>query len=156
MRKKILVMALIIAGAFSVGTVAQNKDSKDCPKKECTAVAKDCKKSACPFDGMNLTDAQKNQLKTLNTQMCDSRKEIKDKKIENAKEIKAGREAAQTKYNEGLKKILTPEQYTQYLEKQLNNKNCKKGDRYCNKKGNDCTKDKKCCDKKADCPKAKK
>lgn len=144
MRKKILVMALIVAGAFSVSTVAQNKDSKDCPKKECTA-KQDCKKSSCPFEGMNLTDAQKTQIKTLNGQMKDSRKEIKDKRKDNAKEIKASREAAQTKYNEGLKKILTPEQYTQYLEKQLKNKDSRKGGKHM-KKADNCKMTKKCSD----------
>lgn len=133
MRKKILLIALIAAGAFSVSTVAQqSKGSNNCPEKECTAT-KDCKKSNCPLEGLNLTDAQKAQIKVLNGQMCDSRKELRDKKQENAKEIKTCREAVQTKYNEGLKKILTPDQYTQYLEKQLQNRDSRKGDRYRNK-----------------------
>lgn len=142
MRKKILLIALVIAGTFSVSTVAQGKNSNNCPQKECTAT-NDCRHSNCPLEGLNLTDAQKAQIKTLNGQMCDSRKELRDKKQENAKEIKAGREAAKTKYNEGLKKILTPEQYTQYLEKRLKYKDSRKGDRY-SKKGNNRKMDRRC------------
>lgn len=103
----------------------------------------DCRQANCPLQGLNLTDAQKAQIKNLNGQMCDSRKELRNKKKENAKEIKAGREAAQTKYNEGLKKILTPDQYTQYLEKQVKNKDSRKGDRY-SKKGHYGNRDKRC------------
>lgn len=79
MRKKILLIAFVIAGTFSVSTVAQGKNSNNCPQKECTAT-NDCRHSNCPLEGLNLTDAQKAQIKTLNGQMCDSRKELRDQK----------------------------------------------------------------------------
>lgn len=142
MRKKILLIAIILAGTFSAGTVAQNNRSGNCPQKECSQM-QDSRKNMCPFDGLNLTDAQKAQLQTLNEQMRTSRKEIMKERKENAQQIKAGREAMQTKYNEGLKKILTPEQYTQYLEKRLKMMNGMKGDRS-SKKGNDYKKGRQC------------
>lgn len=111
MNKMILSMAIaaITFGGFSAS--AKEKTQKEvCPVTgtEQTACGQQVNRP-CPFDGMNLTDAQKKQLK----QLCQNRTADKKAKKE------AKREARKQSRREQLAKIkaiLTPEQYVQFLE----------------------------------------
>lgn len=129
MNKMILSMAIaaISFGGFSAS--AKEKTQKEaCPVAgtEQTACGKQSARP-CPFDGMNLTDAQKEQLK----QLCQSRTSDKKAKKE------AKREARNQNRREQLAKIkaiLTPEQYVQFLENSFVNgrKGIKKSGRRAN------------------------
>ncbi len=72
------------------------------------------------FDGITLTDAQKERIAALKKECAKDRKEARaaaDKARDEAR--KTQREAARnsrSKYLSSLKEILTPEQYTQFLE----------------------------------------
>lgn len=77
-----------------------------CPQQPCDA--KPCEK-ACPFDGLNLTDAQKQQFKELREKAAQARKDAKQQRKQAKSDCKRNRLAE-------IKKILTPEQYVQFLE----------------------------------------
>ena len=62
-----------------------------------------------PFSSLNLTDAQKSQIKELGTKMQTQRKE-------RGEQQRAQRTNSHKEYLAGLKTILTPQQYTQFLE----------------------------------------
>lgn len=62
-----------------------------------------------PFSSLNLTDAQKSQIKELGTKMQTQRKE-------RGEQQRAQRSNSRKEYLAGLKTILTPQQYTQFLE----------------------------------------
>ena len=79
------------------------KCDKNCAKcdKPCAKMGdKKCKKD-CPFEGLNLTDKQKEQIKGLRTE-----KSLND----------SLRNKARADYLQNVKSILTPEQYVQFLE----------------------------------------
>ena len=69
MKKTILSFAVLLVSSLGITAVAQTAqpDQKACPVK--TEKAKSCcKKDApkyCPFDGLNLTDKQKSELKSI-------------------------------------------------------------------------------------------
>lgn len=88
--------------------VCANKDKKaDCNGKKKCHGKKD--KDARAFEGINLTETQKTQLTELRT---NTKKERKEMKSQQSQQRKASRRA----YLEGVKEILTPEQYVIYLE----------------------------------------
>lgn len=62
-----------------------------------------------PFSSLNLTDAQKSQIKELGTKMQTQRKE-------RGEQQRAQRTNSHKEYLAGLKTILTPQQYTKFLE----------------------------------------
>lgn len=132
MNKKFLAaIAVAILGAFSAPAFAQNAGNEKCTgteqcapekckkadgKKDCKKAdgkKAECKKGACPFDGLNLTEQQKTQLQALNAERQQkakaARKEAKEAKKQCDKECRA-------EYLAKVKAILTPEQYTQFLE----------------------------------------
>lgn len=89
-------------------------------------------KANCQFAGLNLTDAQKAQLDTLNCQFANQCREYKECIADGCGDScrglsKAARRAEAREYKDGLKdlsaqylasiqQILTPEQYTKFLE----------------------------------------
>ena len=135
MKKIILGLALI----FSISTVAiaqevqgntgateqmvQGKDKKD--KKDRKAKKGNFEK-ANPFEGIDLSESQKVQLKELNNSMKSVKENEKrengkqnfsdDQKKEMNKQRMIRQQANKKKYLEGVKKILSPEQYVQFLE----------------------------------------
>ena len=73
--KKLMIAMAAVAMTASMA-FAQTNNTKDCPKKDCPKTeqcAKDGKKCdkpcdkqrACEFEGLNLTDTQKEQLKAI-------------------------------------------------------------------------------------------
>lgn len=117
---KKFIMALAIATVtLSSFTAAAKDDKKDCPKaKECTE--QQCDKKDCPFDGLNLSEAQMQQIKQLGetrkAEMQKARKEAKEAKADAKKDKAASREQVKRDELAKIKAILTPEQYVQYLE----------------------------------------
>lgn len=79
-------------------TPAEDRQPENCAKK-----------SQCPFNGLNLTDAQKNKLKELHKAEAAKRQECKQAKQGCSRTMR-------TEHLAAVKAILTPEQYVSYLE----------------------------------------
>lgn len=136
MKKLILSLAAVAMTFGGFSAIAQDKkDGKAAKKAEQQEVKKDgkqeCKEGFCPFEGLDLTDAQKEQLKQLResnkaeqaAKKADKKAEQAakkaDKKAEQAAKKEAKRDAREQAQREQLAKvkaILTPEQYVAYLE----------------------------------------
>lgn len=128
MKKLMIVLAAV---AMTAGFAANAANDKKCDKK-CEAVK--CEQKACAkdqkacnelmeFQGINLTDAQKSQLKALKAERHAAAQKAKEakqeaKRAEKGAKAEASRQCRQ-EYLEKVKGILTPEQYTQFLENQL-------------------------------------
>ena len=85
MKKKILGLAAIAMSLIALPSVAQNKKNNDGRKKEArienTQCTKDFKKgdrATCIFEGLTLSDTQKDQLKQLNEKQLADRKARKE------------------------------------------------------------------------------
>lgn len=117
MKKKLIVAAIVAFAATGISVSAQQPTPGTCcMENQCTEKS-DCKRP-CPFDGLDLTDAQRAQLKELQKQCGEQAKANKDK------DKAARREAAKQRRAEKLakiKEILTPEQYIKFLENQYVN-----------------------------------
>ena len=96
----------------------------DCNRNQCVLGdgSYNCNKN-CPFATLNLTDTQRKQIQALNqkydAQMRDLSKLKKDNKERNdaaRSELRKQGQQMQTQKLADIKKILTPEQYTKYLE----------------------------------------
>lgn len=131
MKKKLMILA-VSAFAF-LGVNAQNNNNcGNCPETPCAEApcrqncdkpcGKPCGEARClrQFEGLGLTDAQKTQLVELNKARAAEfkalRKDCRDKKNRCDSTARVDRRASQAKYLAELKKVLTPEQYTQFLE----------------------------------------
>lgn len=127
MQKKLMILA-VSAFAF-LGVNAQNNNNcGNCAETPCAEAPcqkncdKPCGAARClrQFEGLGLTDAQKTQLIELNKARAAEfkalRKDCRDKKNRCDSTARVDRRAAQAKYLAELKKVLTPEQYTQFLE----------------------------------------
>ena len=126
MKKKFLALALAAVTLAPFGAVAQtgsireSKTQKTCVPAECGNPGPGCAKGACPFDGLNITDAQKSQLQQLNASRRDARKaEAKarkaDKRTCDSARV-AQRRAEKRDYLAKVKEIVGPEQYVVFLE----------------------------------------
>lgn len=132
MKRKILSIAFVAISALMISAVAKDNDKspKDNNKKEmcrCHKGKKDADKHLAkfdPFEGINLTDAQKSQLTNLeqNRKKEMATKEKSDKDAASRKNKRDARKA----YLEEVKQILTPEQYVTYLENIAINKPMKR------------------------------
>lgn len=137
MKKKFLGIALIAMSLVSFTGVAQNTtdnnstvnvenvtgkkaDKKDA-KKGKRKFDKQCSpKCVNPYEGLNLTDAQKTQLQALNTKRMEQRKEQaqarKSEKQRNDSTRLEARKNARKEYLEEVKAIIGPDQYVVFLE----------------------------------------
>ncbi|MCM1348391.1 MAG: hypothetical protein NC338_03185 [Firmicutes bacterium] len=123
MKKKILGLTLIAISAVSFSSMAQQPTATDncTQKKECIKNGKQCRANKPnPFEGMNLTDTQKSQLKQLDENNKAARKQMKEaKKQERQKMNQQNRQArmeAKKKYLNDVKNIVGEDNYVIYLE----------------------------------------
>lgn len=131
MKKKLMILA--VSALTILGMNAQNNtDCNNCPAQPCAQNVcpqncdrpcdKPCGEARClrQFEGLGLTDAQKTQIVELDkaraAERQQLRRELRDKKNQRDSVARVDRRAAQTRYLAELKKVLTPEQYTQFLE----------------------------------------
>lgn len=127
MKKKILGLAAIAMSLIALPSVAQNKKNNDGRKKEArienTQCTKDFKKgdrATCIFEGLTLSDTQKDQLKQLNEKQLADRKARKEAlradRQRNDSTMRAERRASKKAYLEEVKAIIGPDQYVVFLE----------------------------------------
>lgn len=127
MKKKILGLAAIAMSLIALPSVAQNKKNSDGRKKEArienTRCTKDFRKgdrACCIFEGLTLSDTQKDQLKQLNEKQLADRKARKEAlradRQRNDSTMRAERRASKKAYLEEVKAIIGPDQYVVFLE----------------------------------------
>ncbi|MDE7388130.1 MAG: hypothetical protein K2M97_02625 [Muribaculaceae bacterium] len=122
--KKIILSAVVAAmtfGSFTAAAKDNNKDNKQAATEQQCPMQRDGKKmQKCPFEGLNLSDAQKEQLKQLQESRRaefakqknakkEAKKAAKDQKVADRKQVRRDHLAK-------IKAILTPEQYVTFLE----------------------------------------
>lgn len=136
------IIALVATAAVSASMFAQGIDKRDIiiepNPNEQEQCCMDAPKPACPFEGIKLSDKQKDALKALDeSRKADFEKKMADKRAErdakkaqkiaeknNKKEemmkqreaAKAQREADRKEYLKKVKSILSADQYLQFLE----------------------------------------
>ena len=136
MKKIILSLAILFATSMTLiaAPASQNptSESSDKAKKEMKHNKKDGRKDHMkaatprfgnPFEGIELTAEQQTQIEELQKSLRPEKREGADKeklsdeqKKELRKEMAFSRENIKAKYLEGVKNILTPEQYVKFLE----------------------------------------
>lgn len=128
MKKAILSLAIAALAFSSLPAFAQapgNNDGKSCKNPtECAQARKGGPekgpKASNPFEGIELTDAQKSSLEALRTKRAEACKAARAEKQKSDSARMATRQAdrkakARARLDE-VKAILTPEQYVVYLE----------------------------------------
>lgn len=127
MKKKILGLSLIACLFFGMNAFAQNacpENGKECKKEVCCKDGKDkkIKKKGMnnPFEGINLTDSQKQQLKDLKAKRMEARKlkaeTMKAEKQKRDSAAFADRKKAKREYLDEIKAIIGPDNYVIFLE----------------------------------------
>lgn len=131
MTKK-LILAMFALSAVTFGSFAANGKADDnnngvcnkkenCPKQKC-----DRKDRVCPnpFEGLNLTETQKTQLKELRSSMpCGKDRQKCDKK-----DGRVDRSQCKRDFLAKVKAILTPEQYVTFLENNFADRGARRHD----------------------------
>lgn len=124
MNKKVLGLALIAVSAIAMTGVAQTPAATTSATQEKIRTdrkaAKESRKQVNPFEGLNLTDSQKTQLQQLDAKRSEARKQAaRARKVDKQQKDSVrseSRKAAKKAYLAEVKTILTPEQYTVFLE----------------------------------------
>lgn len=127
MKKKIIGLAAIAMSLIALPSVAQNKKNSDGRKKEarientrCTNDFRKGDRACCIFEGLTLSDTQKDQLKQLNEKQLANRKARKEalraERQRNDSTMRAERRASKKAYLEEVKAIIGPDQYVVFLE----------------------------------------
>ncbi len=124
MRKKLFAAAILaISAAAATPAFAQqnNCNTQNC-NQESNCITEQCQPNCndkrdcnrpCPFDGLNLSAAQKDKLKQLNSE----RKQEACQKRDAACKARAEQgKSCRKDYLQKVKEILSPEQYVQFLE----------------------------------------
>lgn len=120
----LMAMAVLFTSAAATAAPRHKSDKGDRPAKtKCDSACtrgKDARTMYNPFEGLNLTDAQKAKLAELPTP---SKKGVKpegktktDADRLTPEQMRAKRTEARSQYLQGVKSILTPQQYSQFLE----------------------------------------
>ena len=123
MNKKLIVAALGLCVLVATPAAFAQTSGNDNGKKELKADKRGGKRGAeapNPFEGLNLTDAQKTQLQQLNTKRVEQRKQQAqarkaDKQRNDSTRMEA-RKNARKEYLEEVKAIIGPDQYVVFLE----------------------------------------
>ena len=119
MKKTLLSLAILLASSAGISAFAQApaQNAKSATTTEAKARKGERKQAPNPFEGLNLTDQQKSQLKDIMPGI--SKEKLEKMKAQAEAQRKARTEArkqAIRDYLAKVKAILTPEQYVQFLE----------------------------------------
>lgn len=115
--KKFIGLALAALSFTALPLAAQTTTEAQpttCVGKAACKVVPD--RQNCLFKGIDLSDAQKEQIKALRTKKAEGAKFMRDQKMRNDSTAKAARLEARKNYLSELKTILGPEKYVQFLE----------------------------------------
>ena len=133
MKKKLLSLTAAILTTVAVSSAfAQTPDCKQqCDGKakceqRCDKKGDKKDKRACVFDSMNLTDAQKAQLKALNEKQREQRKAQKQ---ENKQRDRRQAVESKKQYLQEVKAIVGPDNYVVFLENMVVNQPGHHGDK---------------------------
>ena len=127
MKRTILSIAFVAVATLMLTAVANNNDANE------NLTQDKCKKECCdnnkikrgkhhkarmfnPFEGITLSDSQKEQLKAKALERKANREEMMKAHSDENKKMRKQWSDMRKQYLEDLKLILTPEQYVQYLE----------------------------------------
>ncbi len=145
MKKKILGFATLALALISLPAAAQGKGAKDrsknrcvnteCTNQACPASDSTCARARCgafnPFDGIQLTDAQRAGLKVVNEKrMAQRRACVEQQKCERISRDSLRMKArfnSRRNYLNDVKQVLTPDQYVVFLENMVVNTPDKNG-----------------------------
>ncbi len=136
MKKKFLGLAIVAMSLIAFNGMAQSTSGNNTAKQEKAECKKDMKKGdrpakVNPFEGLNLTDAQKTKLQELDAKRAAAKaeksKELKADKQKRDEAKLADRRAAKKQYLQDVKAIIGPEQYVIFLENMVVNGNGGKG-----------------------------
>ena len=127
MKRKIFSLLFVAISTIMFSSYAQSHTSND-TTQTCNRCCKFDKKGQHhkmgyinPFEGIELSDTQKEQLKNIHQKHRDKMKDFRNKKIEDDTcKMKSPKEIRRQQLDE-IKNILTPEQYLQYLENSVVN-----------------------------------
>lgn len=122
MKKKILTIVIAALAICAVGASARDNNRQD--RRKGPRTEQTCDNRGCElFKGIELTAEQQAALKTLDEQRAAKRPEMgnrpeRGQRPDSAQiaQFRQARLDAQRAYLEGVKSILTPEQYVVYLE----------------------------------------
>ncbi len=137
MKKKVLGLALIAMSLMGVNAIAQNPAAGNSATIENVKAKKGSKKEARrtvnPYEGLNLTEAQKSQLSQLDSKRKADRQQQaqvrKENKMRDDSTRREARKAAKKEYLEQVKAIVGPEQYVVFLENMYVNGGGRHGDK---------------------------
>lgn len=129
--KKLMIALAAVAMTCGLSARAQDNKNAICDNSQCKVQQCD-QRGACAFDNLNLTDTQKGKIKALHEKRVadrQARREANAKaKAEKKDQKRTTRVEAKKAYLKDIKSILTPEQYTLFLENSFVN-NAPKGPR---------------------------
>ena len=133
MKKLAMLLAAIVAISASASAKDSKKASNDTnaapqPKQCCAGEPRQgaCPggpeaAAPCPFEGIELTDAQKEQLKAMQDECGANKQKCATDKQARKQAKREARKTAQKEQLAKIKAILTPEQYVTFLENQVVN-----------------------------------
>lgn len=125
MKKKILSIAILALSLVSFSGVAQNQNTDTETRrtenvKGNRADKKDQRERKNPYEGLNLTDAQKAKLQQLDDSRRAQREQMKQQRKDEQSQDKAAkmeaRKASKRAYLDEVKAIIGPDQYVVFLE----------------------------------------
>lgn len=132
MKKRILAIAVVAMSLVGFTSMAQNNADNNAGKERTEQMKgkkggmKDHKARMNPFEGLNLTDAQKAQLQELGKKQMEARKQQAEQrkadKQRNKETLMQERRAQKKAFLDQVKAIVGPDQYVTFLENMaLNN-----------------------------------
>lgn len=116
MKKKILSIALVLAGLMGTSAMAQSPSTAQQVAQTATTAATPKANKVSPFDGLNLSEKQQAEIKALREGCKVERQKIAEQEKAEKKEMKEQRKKDTKEYLAKVKEILTPDQYVQFLE----------------------------------------
>lgn len=125
MKRIILSIALVAISGLMITSMAKNKDNELSQKNDKKEWCKCDKMQKCkhkktsrfnPFEGITLSDAQKEQLKSKSKERKEKIAKLAKERFSDKKDKKEMRKNMRKQHLNDLKEILTHEQYVMYLE----------------------------------------